>query len=160
MAFLESVHDDRPPPPSTHIIRHIRRPFPPPYCPPGVVNRSSRTSTDDINSPQSNNINIPPRRPSTIRPLQYEDIFPNENKLDDNVLNMLRNKQLKLNLLRCEDKSTCSICLENDVNDDNGGKLPCGHTYHNTCITSWFTCDRCDCPCCRVKTDVTALLKQ
>jgi hypothetical protein len=41
----------------------------------------------------------------------------------------------------------CSICTE-DISHTTGGGLPCGHTFHNDCITPWFR-NKNTCPNCR-----------
>ena len=47
-----------------------------------------------------------------------------------------------------KNEGDCAICF-NDYNDDNdAGKLKCGHTFHNTCIKRWFTTSG-TCPICR-----------
>ena len=42
--------------------------------------------------------------------------------------------------------SVCSICYENIECD--GIKTPCGHTYHNSCLTPWLI-SKTSCPMCR-----------
>ena len=42
--------------------------------------------------------------------------------------------------------NTCSICL--DCLDDNPKTLPCGHKFHEPCITRWCA-TRPNCPICR-----------
>lgn len=41
----------------------------------------------------------------------------------------------------------CSICTEN-ITNVCGGNLPCGHGFHNNCITPWFR-NKNTCPNCR-----------
>ena len=43
---------------------------------------------------------------------------------------------------------TCDICFTDYNEDDQAGKLKCGHIFHNACITRWFTTSG-TCPICR-----------
>jgi len=42
----------------------------------------------------------------------------------------------------------CSICFNNYEDDNNIGKLKCGHIFHNSCIKKWFVTSG-TCPICR-----------
>ena len=42
----------------------------------------------------------------------------------------------------------CSICFNNYDDDNDAGKLKCGHIFHNSCIKRWFTTSG-TCPICR-----------
>lgn len=41
----------------------------------------------------------------------------------------------------------CSICM-NDINENSGGYLDCGHCFHNNCLGKWIKI-KTDCPMCR-----------
>ena len=41
----------------------------------------------------------------------------------------------------------CSICM-NDINENNGGFLDCGHCFHNGCLEKWIKI-KTNCPMCR-----------
>lgn len=42
----------------------------------------------------------------------------------------------------------CAVCME-DFRPDEGGKMiPCGHVYHQTCLSSWLSVGD-FCPLCR-----------
>lgn len=41
---------------------------------------------------------------------------------------------------------TCAVCYENIEND--GVETPCGHTFHNSCLTHWLI-SKTSCPMCR-----------
>lgn len=43
----------------------------------------------------------------------------------------------------------CAVCLEPYRRGTLICGLPCGHNYHNRCITSWFQTDNHQCPICR-----------
>jgi hypothetical protein len=66
-------------------------------------------------------------------------------------------KKNKLNLPICGMDCECSICMS-DENDNDKGTLPCGHTFHNHCITQWFLSSKNTCPNCRHIIDVNTLL--
>nr|QOI90578.1 hypothetical protein HWQ62_00447 [Pyramimonas orientalis virus] len=51
----------------------------------------------------------------------------------------------------------CTICLSHNTN--NVGKLPCGHTFHSTCITQWFLKDKTTCPNCRRNVDFDSMIE-
>jgi len=52
-----------------------------------------------------------------------------------------------------QDEAECPICFENIKSNffqNDGLHLPCGHNFHNSCVTSWFSkCKATVCPICR-----------
>ncbi|XP_022946863.1 E3 ubiquitin-protein ligase RING1-like [Cucurbita moschata] len=42
----------------------------------------------------------------------------------------------------------CAVCLEDFRPDEDGKQIPCGHVYHESCISSWLAVANC-CPLCR-----------
>ncbi|KAA0061530.1 RING-H2 finger protein ATL5-like [Cucumis melo var. makuwa] len=42
----------------------------------------------------------------------------------------------------------CAVCLDDFRPDEAGKQIPCGHVYHESCISSWLTVADC-CPLCR-----------
>ncbi|KAA8534923.1 hypothetical protein F0562_029861 [Nyssa sinensis] len=42
----------------------------------------------------------------------------------------------------------CTICMEGFQSGTGGKQVPCGHVYHATCITKWFSLHN-SCPLCR-----------
>lgn len=44
-------------------------------------------------------------------------------------------------------EDVCPICLDPMIN--TASRMPCGHTYHNGCITSWVQRGHGSCPMCR-----------
>jgi hypothetical protein len=72
-----------------------------------------------------------------------------EQKVEDNPLpDRAKNKLRKCKYSQTsEDK--CAICQDLYCSDDDCIYLPCGHFYHDRCISEWF--DRqSTCPHCRV----------
>lgn len=57
----------------------------------------------------------------------------------------------------------CAICISGVDNPKEGGSLPCGHTFHNTCIMKWIdqnpSNDYLSCPCCRQSHKVWSLME-
>ncbi|WCJ42556.1 RING/U-box superfamily protein [Euphorbia peplus] len=48
----------------------------------------------------------------------------------------------------CSSDDVCSVCMENFGFDSVGKRVPCGHVFHASCISSWLSnCD--SCPLCR-----------
>ena len=46
-------------------------------------------------------------------------------------------------------EKTCSICLDEYLNNDELFKLMCNHYYHKKCIIDWLT-NNSSCPLCRI----------
>lgn len=46
-------------------------------------------------------------------------------------------------------QSECVVCLEDYVAGDRVMSLPCGHEFHEACITPWLTTRRRTCPICK-----------
>lgn len=42
----------------------------------------------------------------------------------------------------------CTVCKEGYQENEDGKQLPCGHVYHDGCITSWLSLSH-SCPLCR-----------
>ena len=50
---------------------------------------------------------------------------------------------------------TCSVCMEEVWRNQDPATLPCGHTFHKTCVGGWLGRVRTDtCPTCRAKVPV------
>jgi len=58
----------------------------------------------------------------------------------------IKNKKIKDEELLLNE---CSICLENYQINDKVSHLPCGHFYHERCLTEWFKKKE-ECPLCRL----------
>ena len=43
----------------------------------------------------------------------------------------------------------CTICFDHTNDKTTCGSLPCGHVFHNECISKWFKQDTHSCPNCR-----------
>ncbi len=48
--------------------------------------------------------------------------------------------------------TTCAICTEDFVEDDDISKVKCNHIFHTKCITEWGHY-KCECPTCRQSLD-------
>ena len=65
------------------------------------------------------------------------------------------NKPLVEETTTSDTEEICVICREN-LNTEQVFKLPeCGHTFHTTCIISWFRRNHNKCPCCNHTGDET-----
>ncbi|XP_011650093.1 E3 ubiquitin-protein ligase RNF115 [Cucumis sativus] len=42
----------------------------------------------------------------------------------------------------------CAVCMEDFLPDEGGKQIPCGHVYHQSCLSSWLSI-RDSCPLCR-----------
>lgn len=42
----------------------------------------------------------------------------------------------------------CAVCMEDFLPDEGGKQIPCGHVYHQSCISSWLSVGD-SCPLCR-----------
>lgn len=61
------------------------------------------------------------------------------------------NKIYAINCEPCQNQystDTCAICM--DLLDNKILTMPCGHTFHTTCILTWFD-HKMTCPVCRKK---------
>ena len=47
-----------------------------------------------------------------------------------------------------DSNDTCCVCLEPHEVGSVAARLPCGHLFHESCVTSWLT-RHCSCPVCR-----------
>lgn len=54
----------------------------------------------------------------------------------------------------------CPICLEKMTTFNIITKLPCGHSFHNACITPWLTETSNSCPMCRTKVKSKSKIKK
>jgi len=45
-----------------------------------------------------------------------------------------------------ETQDRCTICMVNYEKGDKAKKLPCGHMFHEDCVTTWFTNSSVKCP--------------
>ncbi|WCJ42554.1 RING/U-box superfamily protein [Euphorbia peplus] len=53
----------------------------------------------------------------------------------------------------CCSEDACSVCMENFGSGSIGKRVPCGHVFHVSCISSWLSnCD--SCPLCRFNISV------
>ncbi|KAG2713041.1 hypothetical protein I3843_04G147100 [Carya illinoinensis] len=60
-------------------------------------------------------------------------------------------RSLLMNMPTVATSDVCSVCIESfgSTGEDGIGKqVPCGHVFHETCITSWFS-HHDSCPLCR-----------
>jgi len=55
----------------------------------------------------------------------------------------------KVTLAQIASNTTCPICFGEYIQDENLINLPCNHSYHQTCITSWLKL-KSTCPTCRL----------
>ena len=75
-------------------------------------------------------------------------------QLDENNVSKGINSRTQAKVLRKvkdvpRDQSTCAICQETMKNTDgNLVQLPCGHYFHQPCVSPWLSRDR-TCPTCR-----------
>lgn len=53
--------------------------------------------------------------------------------------------------MEIEEAPPCAICLDNGPGSRQA--LPCGHSFHATCVVDWFLRGRLVCPCCRSSFD-------
>lgn len=99
------------------------------------------------------------RRHLDFESIQYEEQV---NNLYDHVVSVMQTTGIELydDCTDGKNKWECSICLQDDNNDKKMGSLPCGHTFHNHCIVTWFSQKKFTCPNCRAKVDVLSLLKR
>lgn len=80
----------------------------------------------------------------------------------DQVVSDVREKGIRLSTCVRDAKggdAECTICLDT-VHASEGGTLSCGHSFHTECITTWFLGKHFNCPNCRKKVDVKAIIKQ
>ncbi|XP_038877426.1 E3 ubiquitin-protein ligase RNF126-like [Benincasa hispida] len=45
-------------------------------------------------------------------------------------------------------KDVCAVCIEDFLPDESGKQIPCGHVYHQSCLSSWLSVGD-SCPLCR-----------
>ena len=50
--------------------------------------------------------------------------------------------------LRKDSNEACCVCLEPHEVGSVAARLPCGHLFHEQCVTEWLT-RHCSCPVCR-----------
>ena len=83
----------------------------------------------------------------------YATIHPTIRKKFRKCINSCVKKQLKktkFSSLSAEQLiNECSICLEPYKQDDDIIILKCGHLFHESCIKTWITPERQNCPNCR-----------
>jgi hypothetical protein len=117
-----------------------------------------------------------PMRPMRIHHQDYSLINPREldfKKMDNqveisnlygNVVSVMKSTGICLHTSpdesesESESKSKCSICNDT-IKFNNGGKLPCGHMFHEQCIVDWFSKMDFICTKCKVSVNVLELLK-
>jgi len=47
--------------------------------------------------------------------------------------------------------NTCSICMDEFLDDDFVRKVPCEHIFHRPCIDKWLLTENVKCPVCRME---------
>ena len=52
---------------------------------------------------------------------------------------------------------TCSICLEENINNNELCKTNCNHIFCKKCLDDWFNKGKNTCPLCRDNIDLTNL---
>ena len=57
-------------------------------------------------------------------------------------------EELSTRVIRDDLDKECPICLKKFEQDDELTLLPCGHEFHNECVTAWL-CKAANCPLCR-----------
>ncbi|XP_011623084.1 uncharacterized protein LOC105420593 [Amborella trichopoda] len=95
--------------------------------------------------------------------MSYEDLlelgekigYVNTGLKEEEIVHCLR-KMKHSNILNtslsqflCEGENKCSICQEEYEEDDDLGKLDCGHDYHLQCIKQWLLRKN-SCPICKI----------
>jgi len=80
------------------------------------------------------------------------DIAPQRILTPDNIFEYKNITFKALENLGSGEWSCCSICLEPMLKNQNIQLLPCGHYYHNKCLTDWFKKKEIDlcCPMCNL----------
>lgn len=90
-------------------------------------------------------------RPRRIPPPYRPNLNGLSRRLDFSAPTVVPLQHIKLETCNITNDCMCSICFEND----NIGALPCGHTFHSKCITTWFaTSGNHTCPYCRSKVNI------
>ena len=84
--------------------------------------------------------------------------FSIKNMPDENTSNNLISQKFNPDL---HPSSTCSICIENFLSEDDISILKCKHIFHYICITQWIEF-KSKCPLCRadIKSFVITKLNQ
>jgi hypothetical protein len=90
----------------------------------------------------------PPPPPPPLTPQQIARRNEMIARFERNTLK--HGKKVNSYKLPCDENSSfkdCSICMEY-ISIDNGGHLPCKHSFHNKCISNWLNIKH-NCPYCR-----------
>ena len=93
--------------------------------------------------------------PNTI---QLPPILVVDLNLNDETNNISRQEtsQIIVNSKKYKDitttYTTCTICTEDFLEDDDISKVKCNHIFHTKCITEWGHY-KCECPTCRQSLD-------
>lgn len=164
--------------------RCIRMQPPPPYRPPNMFTIENETTTDGSVSYRRR----PYRPPNVVhmsrsneendedpfffthpRALLFDEVgeqVSEDSEEDDEqvvpictALSTIKQNGIALHKCDPNDDTQCSICLDSDINSDNGGKLACGHAFHSKCIIPWLLGEKTSCPNCRQHIIVENLVK-
>ncbi|XP_010250396.1 PREDICTED: E3 ubiquitin-protein ligase MBR1-like, partial [Nelumbo nucifera] len=88
--------------------------------------------------------------------MSYEELLALEDRIgnvntglsEEAITRFLKQSTYFLLLEENSTKDACSICQEEYLEDDEMGKLDCGHAFHATCIKQWLRCKNL-CPVCK-----------
>ncbi|OLY80065.1 Receptor homology region, transmembrane domain- and RING domain-containing protein 5 [Smittium mucronatum] len=130
--------------------------------------RSRKNSYDSLTDP--NHTSSDPRKRNfsnssvskklQVRRLTSRDIEKNTNRSSsltsyllssDNINNSSRTFEYKHNN-GLKGHTTCSMCLDDFIQNSKIRKLPCGHKFHTECIDPWLMKQSALCPICRYDT--------
>ena len=77
----------------------------------------------------------------------------NQRLITNNNQSEINIEDIEKTLIKFNDEEhtekTCSICLDEYLNNDELFKLMCNHYYHKKCIIDWLT-NNSSCPLCRI----------
>nr|XP_042908335.1 RING-H2 finger protein ATL77-like [Parasteatoda tepidariorum] len=99
-----------------------------------------------------------------LRNRNHYNLRPRKKKRNPRVSNIVkrsRRNRKKCPAIRVTDLLTsrtdeCPICLDIILAAQNSQLLTCGHSFHRTCITTWFR-QNLSCPVCRQRPGITSL---
>ena len=107
---------------------------------------------DNYASNFNSNFSDPMQRIIFISTINFNEGNKNQAASNESLKNL---KRFKMNKEHSKQKTdgeiefpACSICLIEEKEGDECILVPCGHIFHDKCVTKWFEVN-CKCPLCR-----------